>query len=351
VCILCVVKMDEKASVHGMVCLNSSNYSVWKTKMEEILYVKDLYEPILNETRPSGRVDSEWKNWNRKAVGTIRQFVDNSVLQHIANDTNAYELWKKLEAMYERKNALSKASLMRKLVKLEYHDGDSIGVHLNDFQGMVNQLSAMKMSLDDELQALLLLSSLPESWDTLVVSLSNSAPEGKLTMEMVKASLLNEETRRKDMGSSNRSEANYVAQDDKRGRSKNRTSHNRDSSRGRSKSKSKFTCHYCNKPGHLKKYCRKWKRDKSKERKDKGESSEQQADEKKTTAVAIGEDLLFIGDQGYLNLDSVQSPSFIFVSSIFLVAVDSKISFPFLYRFPQAAGASLRVVSLSVLSP
>lgn len=150
-----------------------------------------MYEPILNKNIPTGVVESEWKILNRKAVGTIRQFVDMSVLQHIAYDTNAYELWKKLEAMYERKNALSKASLMRKLVKLEYKDGDSIVVHLNDFQGLVNQLSAMKMSLDDELQALLLLCSLLESWDTLVVSLSNSAPEGKLTMESVKSSLLN----------------------------------------------------------------------------------------------------------------------------------------------------------------
>ncbi|CAO2834889.1 unnamed protein product [Amaranthus hypochondriacus] len=84
-------------------------------------------------------------------------------------------------------------------------------VYLNDFQGLINKLSAVKMSLDDELQALLLLSSLLESWDTLFVSLSNSAPGGKLTMESVKASLLNEKTRRKEMGSSNHSEAHYVA--------------------------------------------------------------------------------------------------------------------------------------------
>ncbi|CAO2822682.1 unnamed protein product [Amaranthus hypochondriacus] len=176
--------MDDKSSMHGMIYLDSTNYAVWKTKMEDILYVKDLYEPILNESMPTGQDESRWKILNRKAVGTIRQFVDVSVLQHISNDTNAYELWMKLEAMYERKNALSKASLMRKLVKLEFHDGNSMVVHLNDFQGLINKLSAVKMSLDDELQALLQLSSLLESWDTLFVSLSNSAPDGKLTMEL-----------------------------------------------------------------------------------------------------------------------------------------------------------------------
>lgn len=55
------------------------------------------------------------------------------------------------------------------------------------------------MSLGDEMQALLLLSSLPDSWETLVVSLSNSAPNGKLTMSMVNDALFNEEARRKDV--------------------------------------------------------------------------------------------------------------------------------------------------------
>ena len=41
---------------------------------------------------------------------------------------------------------MSKASLMRKLVKLEYKDGGSMVVHLNDFQGLINQLSPMSMS-------------------------------------------------------------------------------------------------------------------------------------------------------------------------------------------------------------
>ena len=44
----------------------------------------------------------------------------------------------------------------------------------------------MKLVIDDELQVLLLLSSLPDSWETLVVSLSNSAPNGLLQLVMLK---------------------------------------------------------------------------------------------------------------------------------------------------------------------
>ncbi|KAL6350136.1 hypothetical protein AAG906_004074 [Vitis piasezkii] len=42
----------------------------------------------------------------------------------------------------------------------------------------------MKLKVNDEVQALLLLSSLPDSWETLVVSLTNSTPNGVITINM-----------------------------------------------------------------------------------------------------------------------------------------------------------------------
>lgn len=65
-------------------------------------------------------------------------------------------------------------------------------------QNLMNQLSVMNMSIDDEMQALLVLSSLPDSWETLVVSLGNSAPNSKLTMAIIKDVLFNEEVRQTD---------------------------------------------------------------------------------------------------------------------------------------------------------
>ena len=71
-------------------------------------------------------------------------------------------------------------------------DGLSVAEHLNNFQNIINQLATMKMTIEDELQALLLLGSLPDSWETFVVSISNSASNGVLTLDNVKNSMLNE---------------------------------------------------------------------------------------------------------------------------------------------------------------
>ena len=97
----------------------------------------------------------------------------------------------------------------------------------------MNQLSAVDMQLADEVQVLLLLSSLPDSWETLVVTLSNSAPGMKLTMPMVNDALSNEEARRKDMGS-DQTEALVSEQ---RGRQHEK---NQGWRRGRSKIRGKF---------------------------------------------------------------------------------------------------------------
>ena len=43
--------------------------------------------------------------------------------------------------MYERKNALNKASRMGKLVRLKYEDGDHIVVHNNTFMGEPTSLN------------------------------------------------------------------------------------------------------------------------------------------------------------------------------------------------------------------
>ena len=118
-----------------MIVLTSNNYSYWKIKMEDPLIVsvtdmsvtmRDLYEPIDRKDIPTRVVESEWKVLHRKVVATMRQFVDVSVLQHVANDTNVYESWHKLVGMYEQKNALNNPSLIRKLMRLKYSDGESI---------------------------------------------------------------------------------------------------------------------------------------------------------------------------------------------------------------------------------
>ena len=113
-------------------------------------------------------------------------------------------------------------------------------VHINTFMGLVNQLASAKFPLDDAMLALLLLCTLPDTWENLVVSLITSFQEENLSLQVLKTSILNEETRKKDKGVLSQSEAN-VAEHPGRGRSKQRSPQGRDKSHARSKSRGKLT--------------------------------------------------------------------------------------------------------------
>ena len=123
---------------------------------------------------------------------------------------------------------------------------------MNDFKKMIAQLLITGLSLDDETRACLLLGSLPDNWNTLMVSLGNSTPERKITLAMIINSLFNEEIRRNDFLGND----THTLVTENRGRSKSRGPSGHNNSRGRSKSRGKIKCYHCGKIGHMK---RNWK--------------------------------------------------------------------------------------------
>jgi len=85
-------------------------------------------------------------------------------------------------------------------MNLRYKDGISISDHLNDFQGLQDQLSEIGIKFDDEVLGLRILNIIPNSWETFRVLITNSSPDGVVSLENVKSSVLNEEMRRKTHG-------------------------------------------------------------------------------------------------------------------------------------------------------
>ena len=118
------------------------------------------------------------------------------------------------------------------MVQTKYRDGSSVVDHLNELQGIMDELYGMGAKLDDELLGLFELMSLPESWDTLKMSIISIASKGVVNIEDVKGNILNEKMRRKSQSSSSSQSDVLVAES--RGRKQTRSQHQRDKSRGRS---------------------------------------------------------------------------------------------------------------------
>ncbi|KAF7140887.1 hypothetical protein RHSIM_Rhsim06G0188700 [Rhododendron simsii] len=272
-------------NMNTMIQLTATNYAVWKPRMEDMLSWRDLYDPLeLLGVKPADMKTEDWKKMNQKAVGLIRQCIGQEVFHHVAQETDVYTLWTKLEGMYQSKTSRNKALLMRGLVNLKLKSGNSVAVHSSGFQNLVNQLASVVMKLDDELEALLLLSSLPDDWETLVVSLINSALDGKLTTALVKDALFNEEARRKEMGTDYDDGSRALAIDGNRGRSPGRGNRNRRGGGSRSRPRGgtpisgSFTCYHCQEEGHIKRNCPEYKAEKG-----------QGKDQSKDAAVVVHE--------------------------------------------------------------
>ena len=67
--IFLTLAMEDNNTPSGMIKLDATNYSLWKPMMEDLLYCKDLYEPIVRDKVPIGVMEEEWRVLNRKTVG------------------------------------------------------------------------------------------------------------------------------------------------------------------------------------------------------------------------------------------------------------------------------------------
>ena len=84
----CVDQMEESSSSNNtMIKLMTTNYSIWKSRMEDLFCCLDYEDTLLgDEGQPKEMADKDWTKLNRKAIGKIRQWIDNSVHQHVANE-------------------------------------------------------------------------------------------------------------------------------------------------------------------------------------------------------------------------------------------------------------------------
>ena len=73
-----------------------------------------------------------------------------------------------------------------------------VAQHLNEFNTITNQLSSVEIDFDDKIRALIILASLPNSWEAMMMVVSNSTRKEKLKYNDIRDLILVEEIRRRD---------------------------------------------------------------------------------------------------------------------------------------------------------
>ena len=107
--------------------------------------------------------EEDWNLVDRKELGSIWLCLAPSVKFNITKEKMTKELMKTLAMLYENPFALDKVFLMKCLFNMKMAEGGSVIDHLNEFNIVTSQLSSMGVNFDEEIRALLILCSLPES--------------------------------------------------------------------------------------------------------------------------------------------------------------------------------------------
>lgn len=68
---------------------------------------------------------------------------------------------------------------MRRIFNLEMSESTALANYLNEFAMITMQLSTIEIDFDYEVQALILLSSLPESWSGAITTVNASTGKGE----------------------------------------------------------------------------------------------------------------------------------------------------------------------------
>ncbi|VFQ90050.1 unnamed protein product, partial [Cuscuta campestris] len=139
---------------------DGTDFSWWKMQIEDLLVQKDL-DVVLGD-KPEKMSDANWAGLDRKAMSVIRLSLTKNVAFNILKEKTAKGIM----------DALS------------------------------NILLSVGIKFDDEVQALLLLSSLPDSWSGTVTAVTGSVGPDGFTFDQIRDLVLGEDVRRKSSGES-----------------------------------------------------------------------------------------------------------------------------------------------------
>ena len=105
------------------------------------------------------------------ATSTILLSHANNTLRNILGLTDPVNIWDKLESQYKSKSLIRMLYLKKRLFGLQMMEETDFNQHLDKFNKITTELTSLEVNIKEEHKTLLLLASLPSSFDNIVATL------------------------------------------------------------------------------------------------------------------------------------------------------------------------------------
>ena len=238
-----------------------NDFYLWSLKMRAILIQQGLDSALDDEDESKSKREKEGgssslgrdsRTINNKAHSTIILHLSDEVLREVAKEKTASGLWAKLEELFLKKSLAKRLYMKRKLYTFSMKEGTAMKDHLDEFNKLILDLENVNVMLEDEDRALILLSSLPNSYEHFVDTLLYGRQT--LTLKDVKNALESKDLKkRSDFKDQAIGDGLFVKT--KSEKKVNKDKKNKNQKEKDDKKKKKRKCYFCQREGHYIKDC------------------------------------------------------------------------------------------------
>ncbi|GKC80996.1 hypothetical protein Tco_1136713 [Tanacetum coccineum] len=168
----------------------SNDFGLWRVKMRCLLIqhgweaALDPFSKTLAEAKKTTALKTDVY---KKVHSALLLCLNNKVLREVNKEDSAAGVWFKLETLYMTNSLANKLYLKKKLFTFNMHLGKKLSEHIDEFNKLIGDLANIDVDIDDADQALMLLTSLPPSYEYFVQTLLYGRES--LTLEDVLSSL------------------------------------------------------------------------------------------------------------------------------------------------------------------
>ena len=219
-----------RAEVSKMQQFDGKKFHLWKFRMTYLLKFKKLWGYVSGEiAKPEVEVEGRntWEEKDDAAKTILCLSLDDTQLPYVLMATTSKEMWDKLGDAYEEKSTANVMQLKAQFHNFKKCGGDRMQMHINKLRELVQQLTAVGASIDEQDQIIVLLKSLPEEYKMMVTALKS---QGDLIFEKVCSRLIQEEMDTNELSEDGEAAALL--------------------------SRGVKVCYNCNKPGHIARECK-----------------------------------------------------------------------------------------------
>jgi len=146
-----------------------NDFSLWRIKMKVLFIHQGVEDAQAGERKlPATWTNKEKKNVMNKNNSLIILSLGDEVLKEFVGETTLGGVWLKLEGLYMTKSLTNKLYLKKRLHQLKIEEGTSIRKHVSLFMKAILDLKSIDVEVKEEDQSIMLLYSLPPSYENLV---------------------------------------------------------------------------------------------------------------------------------------------------------------------------------------